>query len=279
MRNERKCWGVFRERAHSPGREFDDSEIFRLTAKHLVEKGFQVSLKAEEELDSSIAGYPSCLFLMCESIAVLPRLLEGERLGKRLINSPVAIWNTYRNRMIPLFQQNGIPLPQSALVATQEHGISLSGPTWIKRGDIHNTQEGDDVVYVETESAAYEALSRLAGRGIPSALVQEHVPGDLIKFYGIGRSAGLNDQPGWFRSFYHRDQQVVGHAFEQAALASLAHRAAQILGLEIYGGDAIATSRGQLLLIDLNAWPSFALFREEASVHIASYLAHRFERS
>ena len=35
------CLGIFRERAHSPGREFDDAEILRLTGKHLEAKGFQ----------------------------------------------------------------------------------------------------------------------------------------------------------------------------------------------------------------------------------------------
>ena len=35
--------------------------------------------------------------------------------------------------------------------------------------------------------------------------------------------------------------------------------------LEVYGGDAIATADGELVLLDLNAWPSFALYRDEAA--------------
>jgi D-alanine-D-alanine ligase-like ATP-grasp enzyme len=53
-------------------------------------------------------------------------------------------------------------------------------------------------------------------------------------------------------------------------------QAAGALGLEIYGGDCIATASGELVLIDLNAWPSFALFREEAASAIAAYLSVRF---
>jgi len=53
-------------------------------------------------------------------------------------------------------------------------------------------------------------------------------------------------------------------------------KAAGALGLEIYGGDCIATAAGKLVLIDLNAWPSFALFREEAASAIAAYLSVRF---
>jgi hypothetical protein len=44
----------------------------------------------------------------------------------------------------------------------------------------------------------------------------------------------------------------------------------------VYGGDAIATASGELVLLDVNAWPSFALYRDEASAAIAAYLANRF---
>ena len=53
-------------------------------------------------------------------------------------------------------------------------------------------------------------------------------------------------------------------------------RAAGALGLEVYGGDAIATASGDLVLLDLNAWPSFALYRDEAAPVIAEYLSLRF---
>jgi hypothetical protein len=33
---------------------------------------------------------------------------------------------------------------------------------------------------------------------------------------------------------------------------------------------------GSVVLIDLNAWPSFALYRDTAAVLIASHLASRF---
>ena len=44
------CWGLFREREHSPGRESDDAEILRLTGKHLETYGLHVELRAPEEL-------------------------------------------------------------------------------------------------------------------------------------------------------------------------------------------------------------------------------------
>ena len=34
----------------------------------------------------------------------------------------------------------------------------------------------------------------------------------------------------------------------------------------------------QIVLLDLNAWPSYAKFRDKAAQAIADYLAHRFHR-
>ena len=89
-------------------------------------------------------------------------------------------------------------------------------------------------------------------------------------------SGGADGGPAWFRWFYHKDQRVAGHPFEAGRLARLVRAAATALGLEVYGGDAIASADGGLVLLDVNAWPSFALFREEAASVIAAYLSVRF---
>jgi hypothetical protein len=121
----------------------------------------------------------------------------------------------------------------------------------------------------------------MAGRGIERAVLQEHIAGDLIKFYGVGDAGnrpGAEDgeSSGWFQWFYHRDQRLRNYPFDPKDLVSAASRAAAALGLEVFGGDAIATREGRIFLIDLNAWPSFALYRDVASERIASYLAARF---
>jgi len=273
--NSRTCWGIFRERAHSPGREFDDSEILRLTGKHLEARGFQVSLRAPEEVAQTGEGRPPNIFLMCERLEIIDQLRQWEARGVRHVNKPSAILNTYRDRTLALFKQNGVAFPASRLVSTASPEIVQSGPAWVKRADVHNTQDGD-VVFAPAPSDTAQTLARMAARGIRQAVLQEHVPGDLIKFYGIGDS-GLAQEPApWFKWFYHKEQNLAGHRFDQEALASLAQRAAAAIGLEVYGGDAIATETGALFVIDLNAWPSFAIYRDEASERIAAYLAGRF---
>jgi hypothetical protein len=270
-----RCWGLFREREHSPGREGDDAEILRLTGKHLETHGVQVELRAPEDLVATEVP-PDGVFFMCERMEALRTLLAWQERGVRLVNSPQAVLNTYRERMIAQLREANVAFVPSRLVATSDAAVAARLPIWVKRADVHNTQDGD-VVFAETPDAIAAALAGLAARGIEGAVLQPHVPGDLIKFYGVGPGGGGPDGgPPWFRWFYHKDQRLAGHAFDPARLARLVREAATALGLEIYGGDAIASADGGLQLLDLNAWPSFALYRDEAAPVIAAYLALRF---
>jgi hypothetical protein len=269
------CWGIFRERAHSPGRENDDAEILRLTGKHLEAEGFQVVLKGPEELSSPFDGRPRCAFLMCERLEALRLLRAWEAGGAPLVNRPEAVLNTYRVRMVTRLAAAGLPFVESLIVPTaggQSHGAL---PVWVKRAGVHNTQEGD-VVFAPTADAVDAALQGLAARGIARAVIQPHLDGDLVKFYGVGVGATGPGETPWFRWFYPKGQEPARYPIDAAQLASLAAGAAAALGLEVYGGDALVRAPGTIVLLDLNAWPSFALYRDEAAARIASHLARRF---
>jgi hypothetical protein len=269
------CWGIFREVAHSPGRESDDAEILRLTGKHLEAKGLQVVLKTPEEINGVDEGRPRFVFLMCERVDVLRRLRALEASGVPQVNSTQSVLNTYRERMLEAFVEANVPFIASRLVGTSAADAGGALPAWVKRADVHNTQEGD-VVFAPTADAVAAALRGLAGRGIPRAVIQPHVPGDLVKFYGVGAGGGPHGAPPWFRWFYHKDQKLAGHRFEERSLARLVRSAASALGLEVYGGDAIVTPDSEIVLLDVNAWPSFALYRDEAAARIATHLVLRF---
>lgn len=273
------CWGIFRERQHSPGREFDDTEILRLVAKHLEATGYRVILKTPEDLGGGDEPLPVLVFLMCERTDALAFLETLKAKGIPHVNPLQAVLNTYRDRMIRLLVAAAVPIPESHIVPSDPSGldqnVTLLGtyrfPAWVKRGDVHNTGDGD-VEFVRSPEQLREAVAALHGRGIPRVVLQRHVVGDLIKFYGVGRPRRGDRRGVWFRWFYHREQQLARHPFSEKALQTLAGRAALALGLEIYGGDAIVTSGGEIFLIDINAWPSFALYREEASYQIAQWL-------
>jgi hypothetical protein len=286
------AWGVYRELAHSPGRETDDALILRAAGERLESQGFQVLLKTSDEVLEAAASSsppPPFLFVMCERPEVLAALARWEAKGVCQVNPTEGILNTYRDRTLALFERAGIPFPASLLVETAVDaagkGNSPRAPSgsedlsglWIKRGDVHNTEPGD-VLRVESTEQALDALRALARRGVRRAVLQEHADGDLVKFYGVGRSSASAAPAGisWFEWFYHRDQILRGYAFDAARLADAASRAAAALRLEVFGGDAIVGPDGSVVLIDLNAWPSFALYRDTAAVLIASHLASRF---
>lgn len=286
----RRAWGIYRELAHSPGRETDDALILKAAARLLEEDGFAVDLKSAEDVSRASLEPPPCLFVMCERPEILDTLGRWEARGVRQVNRTEGIRNTYRDRTLALFSRAGIPFPKSVLVDTSDPrplgpgGSRELAGLWIKRGDVHNTQAGD-VLRVASTGDAIEALSALASRGVARAVIQEHAEGDLVKFYGVGAEPTParpelpdEDAAPWFEWFYHRDQVLSRHPFDARALGATAARAAAALDLEIYGGDAIVAPDGSFLVIDLNAWPSFALYRDAAAAKIAGYLASRFRK-
>ena len=271
MNADLACVGVLREPAHSPGRVEDDAAIMRRVGEALSERGFRVELIAADALAEAPAAN---LFIMCERGAVLDRLAAMEKAGSVVVNAPGAIRNTYRHRTVELFARHRVPAPVSWVVATDANKPRPADCAWVKRYDFHATQR-DDVMYAASETGWREALRRFAERGIPFVVAQEHVAGDLVKFYGVRNAAGTRDAD-WFQWFYHRDKGMLGHAFDPARLSKAALAAAAALGLEIFGGDAVIQANGEPMIIDLNAWPSYALYRDRAAQAIADCLAERF---
>ncbi len=268
--------GIFREVLHSPQREFDDYEILRLTGEELKKQGCEVHLMEPQELmdDRDLLSrlQPDLIFMMCEQEAILKKIAQWESLYKKsAVNSTPSIYATYRFRMIPALAAAGVPLPWGAFADTHKFIAAEDTPAekiWVKRGDVHNTT-AEDVVLTDSPLALEAAVRRFGERGIVQVLLQAHVPGDLIKYYGVGHS----EKNQWFRWFYHKNQVLNKFPFSESQLKSITARAAKSIGLEVYGGDAIITAQGEIYLIDLNAWPSFALFRPEASAQIASHIA------
>jgi hypothetical protein len=273
MNAAKTCLGVFRERAHSPGRIDDDAAIMKSVGDALADRGFSVKLV----MANAVTETPGAnVFAMCEQGAILDRLAAMEKAGSIVVNSPAAIRNTYRHRMVELFAQHHIAAPVSWIVATDTDKPRPADCAWVKRYDFHATQP-DDVMYAASDAGWREALRRFCRRGIPFVVAQEHVAGDLVKFYGVRNSAAAIED-NWFQWFYHRDKGMLGHSFDTARLRDAAFEAAAALGLEVFGGDAIIQAIGEPMIIDLNAWPSYALYRDRAAQAIADHLAERFRR-
>jgi hypothetical protein len=136
---------------------------------------------------------------------------------------------------------------------------------WVKRGDVHATQQGD-VVRVRTAEEYRSVLRGFCDRGIPEAVVEPHLVGEVVKFYGVV------DSP-FFRFYSEGDFKTCPLAF--GAARPDIERMVRRLGLEIYGGDAVLTATGKVVVIDINDWPSFANFRDEAAEVIGRHIYRR----
>lgn len=263
--------------AYSPNHIGNDAAIFNLTAEHLRKRGCIVNVYSEEQFRQREIR-EDVIMAMCreqESIARLKQLEDG---GKLVINSGYGIENCTRERMTRLLLGNGVPYPDSLIVNTNENvrpQLEKEGfsSVWIKRGDFHAMHK-EDVSYCRHPEEAQEVLHEYFYRGIRRAVINRHLVGDLIKFYGIAGSD-------WFYWFYPFDEghskygyeavngKSQGLKFDLDYLKRICQKASEVVDVKIFGGDCIVDPDGSIRIIDFNDWPSFAPCRNDAAPHIA----------
>lgn len=270
--------GVSRGNEFSPNHVGNDAAIFRLTAEALEKKGCEVTLFPEKEFVARQIQ-SDFIFDMARDRQTVSRLKELEDEGALVVNSGYGIDNCVRKAMTELLVANGIPHPESAVIPTDREFAPDIFPCWIKRGDSHAMVK-EDVVYVECREEAEVVMADFRRRQIPVAVVNEHLVGDLVKFYGV---QGTD----FFYSFYPTEQshskfgleaingETRGFPFDVAVLREYANRAAEALNVPVYGGDCVVSAAGEIHIIDFNDWPSFARCRDEAAPKIAECIYNR----
>lgn len=260
-----KLLGIYREKIYSPGKAREDAAILEAALREMARRGYSVHCVSAETL-SDLSPRPALILSMAQSAAAL-HILEGwQKRGSRIVNSVASVRNCYRRRLVPLLAQARVPIPFGRLVPLRRAEEVISSaflpPYWLKRGDVHAVEEGD-VVQVESEKKLKSALDHFRSRKVEEILVQAHVEGEVMKFYGVGAGS-------YFSAFRSGSGNEVPRSWE--AISLLGRQAAAGAGLEIYGGDAILTPEGQTVLIDLNDWPSFSRCCQSAAAGIAQYI-------
>jgi hypothetical protein len=263
--------------AYSPNHIGNDTAIFNAAAEQLRKRGCLVNAYSEEQFNET--GVKEDIILnMCREKVSIDNLQRLEDEGRIVINSGYGIENCTRERMTRILLGSGIPYPESLIVNTDEAVKPLlkkSGfqSCWIKRGDFHAMHK-EDVSYVRHPEEAQEVLQEYFYRGIKRAVINVHLEGDLVKFYGVKGTP-------FFYWFYPFDMghskygyeaingKSQGIEFDLKKLKSICQRAAEELNVYIYGGDCIIGTDGDIKIIDFNDWPSFAPCRNEAAPHIA----------
>ncbi len=257
--------GIRRKTEFSPNHVLSDSLIFSKTAQALGERGVEV-VELDEGAVSSAKVAGQVVFSMAQGPLATRELACVEQARSCLIvNSPRAVLNCYRVNLVRRLPEAGIPFPRSVIVDTRSPddpaGAWGPGKAWLKRGDVHAVHS-EDVVLSYNAGERAEILREFQGRGIESAIVQEHLEGDTVKFYAVRGED-------FFHWFYLNGGALPVNG---ARLRELAQASAEALGLQVYGGDAIVARDGSLRIIDINDWPSFAAVRDQAAAKIAQLL-------
>lgn len=269
--------GVMRAGAYSPNHIGNDAAIFNATADQLRRRGCVVNIYSEENFRNDDIS-EEIILNMCRERSSIQKLQKLEEEGRLVINSGFGIENCTRERMTRLLLGHGIPYPESLIVDTNENimkelkSASFS-QCWIKRGDFHAMHK-EDVSYCRHPEEAQEVLHEYFYRNIPRAVINRHLEGDLIKFYGIRGQ----DFFFWFYPF-DEGHSKYGHEaingksrgipFDEQYLRKICNDAAGTLDVIVYGGDCIVSEDGSVSIIDFNDWPSFAPCRKEAAPQIA----------
>lgn len=278
--------GIMRAGAYSPNHIGNDAAIFNAAADHLRKRGCIVNIYSEEQFIADEVTEP-VIVNMCREMKSIHKLQELEQKGALVINSGFGIENCTRERMTRILVGSNIPYPESLIVNTDE-GITATlkkaGFTqcWIKRGDFHAMHK-EDVSYVRHPEEAQEVLQEYFLRGIKRAVINRHLVGDLIKFYGVQGTPFFF----WFYPFdlghskYGHEAingKSQGLEFDKEKLRAICQNASEVLDVKVYGGDCIISPEGDIRIIDFNDWPSFAPCRQEAAPHIAKCILNEIKK-
>lgn len=254
---------ISRAERFSPNSVAKDAAILDAVCERLRERGHEVCTVSEEG-DGWSGGKVGLCLTMGRLPETLARLGAMERQGTLVVNSPRGVdLCCHRARLAEVLGREGVPQPP----------VEGEGGYWLKRADGCAEAKGD-IRYAADALERDLELARMHAEGMGDILVQAHVAGDLVKFYGV---AGTD----FFRAFYPGDdgESKFGdelrngkprhYAYDPEALRRVGETAARAAGVAVYGGDAIVDADGRPWLIDFNDWPSFSRCREEAAEAIA----------
>lgn len=250
--------GIFRDERFSPNSVQKDRDIMLDVLSRLSE-----SRTTSEEEAITIVEQFDLILNMGRLPSTMSWLKQQEDNGARVVNSARGVEACRRSKMAEIMKACAIPTPS-------EKG---NDGYWIKRGDAA-TQQAEDVKYCANKIELEKAKKDFVARGINNFVVQAHVQGDLIKFYGV-------EHTGFFSTFYPGDDGITKfgneivngrphhYVYDVEKLRVTAELLSRKLNTPVFGGDAIVTPAGDFFLIDFNDWPSFSRCRNEAANAIA----------
>ena len=210
---------------------------------------------------------------MARSTKALECLEQLEQSGIQVLNPSAGVWACQRSNIDKVMRENHLPFPP-------DEG---NDGYWVKRADA-SAQSKEDVCFCQDWTEVENVKSAFMQRGIINIVVQAHVKGDVVKFYGV-------EDTGFFRYYYSGDDTETKfgdeerngkpqyYPFSSSNLQADAEKLACLLQTPIYGGDAIVREDGSYVIIDFNDFPSFSRCREEAAKAIVGRMKKMVEAS
>ena len=226
---------------------------------------------SSESVDS--ANVYCQIISMARSTKALECLEQLELSGIQVLNPSTGVWACQRSNIDKVMRENHLPFPP-------DEG---NDGYWVKRADA-SAQSKEDVCFCQNWTEVENVKSAFMQRGIINIVVQAHVIGDVVKFYGV-------EDTGFFRYYYSGDDTETKfgdeerngkpqyYPFSSSNLQVDAEKLACLLQTPIYGGDAIVREDGSYVIIDFNDFPSFSKCRKEAAKAIVGRMKQKVEAS
>lgn len=306
-----KALFIYRAPEHSPNNVERDAAILDAVGEILsnsqsIGRQGQSVLTADRCSEHSLPSQLEDYDLILHMARRLPTLVRLEHLKHpRIINAPQGVRHVAQSRELTLLmlQEAGVPIPNwwafdpeaDEMFLCEPHLQQLL-PAWVKAmrpdGALPN-----DVCFVESPLEADTRIMELAAQSVPDIIVTQHLEGDLLKCYYVSAPSDQQSPPFlyWFypqESGYSKFGNAEQHntplariPVTDAQLLKLAQDIGTVLGLHVFGFDAIVQSSNkagaliqptgepgapsQITIIDVNDWPSFSPCRQEAAQAIA----------
>ncbi len=265
---KKEILGIMRDKKFSPNHIENDAKIMQMTAHELKNFGFDVKVLYENNFVKNNEEY-CAYFSMARNNNSLHKLRKIQNNGAVVINTPLGVFNSFREAQTPILQKHNISIPKSIVIDTDNFDSELlsnfSGKkVWLKREN--HSLHREDVTPIYSKQECESTIREFKRRGIKQAILQEHKAGTEVKFYGVSESDFF---------FWYYVNGVPHHKFSEEKLIDTSKKTSELLNLDIYGGDAIISPEGEISIIDFNDWPSFAPVREQAGKHIANLIHSR----
>lgn len=277
---------IYRAEEYSPNNVAKDKAILDAVGRELSVNGHEVVFRDEDSVTNEDMVSASKVFSMARRWR---SLLRQEQVINEGINKPqgVRISAHSRELTMELLQSAGVDVPPFwAYEPSEDRMFSCEPelqellPAWVKGMNPRGVTSGD-VRFVNTPLEADSAVIEMSADGYTDIIVSSHVQGKVLKCYCVTDGDGQM----WLKHFFPQDEGYTKFGDEQhnavveeevktsdEMLRDIARKISAILNLNVFGFDSIVTTEGRVSVIDVNDWPSFSRFRDEAASHIAKLI-------